>query len=51
VCVETIYTITYVDVEGAVNNNPTSYTINDEDISLEAPTKEGYTFGGWYWGG
>ncbi len=33
-------------VEGA-EQNPTTYTIEDEDIELKQPTKEGYTFTGW----
>ena len=29
-------------------NNPTTYKANREVIELEAPTKEGFTFDGWY---
>ena len=42
------YTITY-NLNGGTNNpnNPTSYTIESGDITLENPTKTGYTFTGW----
>ena len=42
------YSINYV-LNGGTNNenNPSSYTINDT-INLSNPTREGYTFGGWY---
>ncbi len=42
------YTITYHLDYGINGNNPTSYTINTNDITLEDATKEGYTFNGWY---
>lgn len=38
------YEIKYNDV--SVNNNPTSYTIEDE-INLNYPEKQGFTFAGW----
>ena len=43
------YDITY-DLAGGVNNseNPTSYTIESGLITLKNPTREGYTFLGWY---
>ncbi len=42
------YSITYV-LDGGTNSasNPSSYTIESEAITLQAPTKEGYTFTGW----
>ncbi len=45
------YAITYenrpaVD-EGVTNDNPTSYTVEDGDIVLVAPNREGYEFVGW----
>ena len=42
------YTITY-NLDGGTNssNNPVSYTIESDDITLESPTKSGYTFTGW----
>lgn len=40
------YTITYVDAPE--NSNPTSYTVEDADITLADPVKTGYTFAGWY---
>ena len=42
------YNITYNGVEGATNPNPASYTIESEAITLDAPTKDGYTFAGWF---
>lgn len=44
-----LYTISY-DLADGVNNpeNPTSYTIESGLITLKDPTKEGYTFAGWY---
>ena len=42
------YTITYVNVEGATNENPASYNVETETITLKDPVKPGYTFGGWY---
>ena len=43
------YNITYNGVEGATfeTANPTTYTIEDA-ITLNNPTKDGYTFAGWY---
>jgi uncharacterized repeat protein (TIGR02543 family) len=45
------YTITYDFAGGTVEHtNPTTYTVEDEDITLVAPTsatKTGYTFAGW----
>ena len=43
------YDITY-DLAGGINNseNPTSYTIESGLITLKNPTREGYTFLGWY---
>ena len=43
------YTITY-DLDDGTNNanNPASYTIEDADITLEDPSKEGFEFVGWY---
>ena len=37
------------NLNGGVNNenNPTSYSIDDNNIVLNAPTKEGYEFVGW----
>ena len=42
----TTYTITYNLDGGTVSGNPTTYTSNDT-ITLNNPTKEGYTFTGW----
>ena len=39
------YTITYEGLNGAENpNNATSYTVESETITLQNPTKSGYTF-------
>ncbi|MDY6426347.1 MAG: InlB B-repeat-containing protein [Synergistales bacterium] len=42
------YAISY-DLDGGTNNasNPTSYTVTSPDITLQAPTKTGYTFAKW----
>ena len=42
------YDITYNGVEDATNPNPAGYTIESEAITLNAPTKDGYTFAGWF---
>jgi uncharacterized repeat protein (TIGR02543 family) len=43
------FTITYYLDNGTNDNgNPNSYTIKDDDIILKAPTKNNYTFVGWY---
>lgn len=44
-----LYTISY-DLADGVNNpeNPTSYTIESGLITLKNPTRDGYTFLGWY---
>ena len=43
------YDITY-NLNGGTNHasNPANYTIETSTITLQAPTKTGYTFGGWY---
>ena len=43
------YTITY-HLDNGINNvnNPSSYTIESETITLNDPAREGYTFDGWY---
>ena len=44
------YSITYDLTGGALaegETNPTSYTIESEDITLTNPTREGHTFAGW----
>jgi uncharacterized repeat protein (TIGR02543 family) len=42
------YTITYV-LSGGENgaNNPLNYTIESGTITLNDPSKDGYTFNGW----
>ena len=43
------YTITYAGLEGAKlsSANPTTYTIETPDFTLNNPTKPGYAFKGW----
>ena len=42
------YDITYNNVNGATNNNPTHYNAASEDFTIYPLTKEGYTFDGWF---
>ena len=44
------YTITYANMTGATNHasNPATYNYESSAITLQTPTKEGYTFGGWF---
>lgn len=48
----TDYTITYELGENGVNadENPATYTMLDEKITLAAPTREGFVFTGWTYG-
>ena len=41
------------DLAGGVNaaGNPATYTVDDADIHLAAPTRTGYSFDGWTGGG
>ncbi|MBR6017784.1 MAG: InlB B-repeat-containing protein [Paludibacteraceae bacterium] len=41
------YSIGYTLNGGSVSTNPTSYTIATNTITLNNPTKDGYTFKGW----
>ena len=43
------YSITY-ELNGGTNDtsNPNSYTVEDADITLHAPSKSGFEFDGWY---
>ena len=43
----TSYSITYILNGGSVSSNPSTYTIESEDITIINPTKTGYTFLGW----
>ncbi|MDE6292362.1 MAG: InlB B-repeat-containing protein, partial [Bacilli bacterium] len=43
---EDTYTITYI-LDGGTATNPTSYKVTTNDITLNNPTKDGYTFNGW----
>ena len=46
---ETSYDITYNNVAGAANSNPSSYCASDTPLTLQdLGVREGYTFGGWY---
>lgn len=40
------YTISY-SLDGGTSTNPTSYTVESNDIILNNPVKKGYTFVGW----
>ena len=42
-----VYQISYNLNGGTVSNNPNRYTVKTENIKLNNPTKEGYTFTGW----
>ncbi|MBK3518671.1 InlB B-repeat-containing protein [Carboxylicivirga marina] len=44
------YTVEYRNMDGASNasGNPDSYTIETAIMTLEAPTKSGFTFDGWF---
>ena len=42
------YNIKYNNTYGVTNNNPTQYTVEDSDITLQNITRSGYTFNGWY---
>lgn len=41
------YTITYENVNGATNDNATTYTI-EQTVALNALEKDGFVFAGWY---
>ena len=42
------YTITY-ELDGGTNgDNPSTYNVTTSTFTLQAPTKDGYTFDGWY---
>ncbi len=45
----TTYSISY-HLDGGINDpsNPSSYTIESDDIALSSPSKAGYAFDGWY---
>ena len=49
ISVKTNYSITY-NLNGGSNNskNPESYNRNSKTITLQAPTRKGYIFKGWY---
>ena len=42
------YSITYRNVENAKNENKTTFTVEDESVSLSSAEKTGYTFEGWF---
>ncbi len=42
------YTISYSNLEGALNNNVSSFTVEDGIIVLNDLSRLGYTFEGWY---
>ena len=42
------YTITYEGIDGATNPNVTTYTVENNDITLQDASKPGSIFEGWY---
>ncbi len=42
------YNIVYHNVEGATNNNPSNYDVEDQPLALLDANKDYYTFKGWY---
>lgn len=42
------YSIIYKNTENAANDNPASYNVETETITLKEATKAGYIFDGWY---
>ena len=42
------YTITYHTNDGTLSTNKNSYTVESSTITLDTPTRTGYTFGGWF---
>lgn len=42
------YDLRFDNVTGATNPNPDSFTVEDGKIVLKTPTRDGYTFNGWY---
>jgi uncharacterized repeat protein (TIGR02543 family) len=53
VVVNAVYTlikksITYENIDGATNSNPSTYTVESGDLVLADATKTGFTFLGWY---
>lgn len=42
------YTIVYILDGGENAENPTIYTVESDEIVLNEPTKDGYTFDGWF---
>ncbi len=42
------YSITYNGIEDAANENPVTYSVETGNITLKAPSRDGYTFEGWY---
>lgn len=43
-----VYDITYINVNSAINNNPTYYDTETEDFTIYPLSKEGYNFDGWF---
>ena len=43
-----VYEISYENLMGATVNNPESYTVNDSNKPLSAPSVDWYVFTGWY---
>ena len=42
-----VYTISYTNLLDGETNNPKEYTVESDTITIEAPTRKGYTFNYW----
>ncbi len=42
------YDISYINVNGATNSNPTHYDVETDDFVIAPLSKEGYNFDGWF---
>ena len=47
-CIPITYFITYYSNDGSLETGHNTYTVESETITLDEPTRTGYTFAGWY---